>query len=92
EYYSYENTDEYETVIRIRAPKGKTFFEIPRDESMSFKNCKYSIRFIKNQPDEVTVVRKATLIRDNIAPADYGAFQDFFNKIVKVESKYIGFK
>ena len=92
EYYSYENADEYETVVRIRAPKGKQFFEIPKDETCSFKNSRYSIKFVQEKPDQVEIIRKASLNRDNIAAADYPAFQEFFNKIVKVESKYIGFK
>lgn len=92
EYWSYENTDEYETIIRLKAPPGKQFFELPKDESVSFKNSRYSLRFIKEKPDELTIIRKASLVRENIAPADYAAFKEFFNRIVKVEAKYVGFK
>jgi hypothetical protein len=32
------------------------------------------------------------LNRDNIAPADYSQFKNFFNAIVEAESKYVVFK
>jgi predicted Zn-dependent protease len=92
EYWSYENTDEYETVIHLEAPKGKQFIEIPKDQSFTFRNNRYSIQFIKKQPDKLTIVRKASLQRDNISPAEYSEFLNFFNQIVKVESKYVVFK
>jgi Tetratricopeptide repeat./Transglutaminase-like superfamily. len=92
EYWAYENTDEYETIVHVKAPAGKQFFEIPKDETVSFKNSRYSIQFIREKPDEVTIVRKATLVRENILPADYAAFKEFLSRIVKVEAKYVGFK
>jgi hypothetical protein len=41
---------------------------------------------------ELQIIRKASLVRDNIAPADYAAMKIFFYKIVKAESKYIVFR
>ena len=92
EYWNYENTDEYETVINVHAPVGKEFIEIPKNEICQFKGSHYSLQFIRKSANQLQIVRKATIDRDDIAPADYPAMKAFFNKIVKAESKYIVFK
>jgi hypothetical protein len=92
EYWSYENTDEYQTTVELEAPKGKQFIEIPKDQAFTFKNSRYSIQYIKKAPDKITVVRRAAFQRENILPAEYTAFLNFFNQIVKAESRYIVFK
>lgn len=92
EYWDYENTDVYETVVNIQLPAGKKIIELPADQHYSFKGCQYSIRFVKTPDGGVKVYRTAKLQRDNIVPADYEQFKKFFNDIVETESKYIVFK
>ncbi|MBC7828736.1 MAG: DUF3857 domain-containing protein [Chitinophagaceae bacterium] len=92
EYWRYENTDEYETVINIQAPAGKQFIEIPKNEQCSFNGSNYSLQFVKKAGNQLQIIRKASIVRDDISPADYVAMKTFFNKIVKAESKYIVFK
>jgi len=92
EYWRYENTDEYETVINVKAPAGKQFIEIPKNEQCSFKGTTYSLHFVKKANDHLQIIRKASMARENIEPADYAEMKTFFNKIVKAESKYIVFK
>lgn len=92
EYWNYENTDEYETIITVNAPAGKQFIEIPKNEECSFRGSKYSLVFIKKTNSQLQIIRKASLVRDNVPPGDYAAMKTFFNKIVKAESKYIVFK
>ena len=92
EYWRYEDADEYESVINIQLPAGKQFIELPTDQSFRFKKNTYSIQFIKNGKDKLTVIRKASLFRDDILPSEYSALKDFFNNIIKTELKYIAFK
>lgn len=92
EYWSYEDTDEYETVVTVQAPAGKQFIEIPKNEICSFNGSTYSLQFVKKSTTELVITRKASLKRDDIAPADYAGLKAFFNKIIKAESKYVAFK
>jgi len=92
EYWRYEDADEYESAVSIQLPAGKQFIELPTDQSFKFKKNTYSIRFIKSGKDKLTVIRKASLSRDDISPSEYSALKDFFNNIIKTESKYIAYK
>ena len=91
EYWRYEDTDEYETVINIKIPAGKKLVELPKTRAFQFNKSSYSIQY-KMTGGNVTVTRKAKLFRENVTSADYNAFKDFMNKIVKAEAKYIAFK
>jgi predicted Zn-dependent protease len=92
EYWKYENTDEYETIITIHAPDGKQFIEVPKNEECSFRGSRYSLQFVKKANNQLQIIRKASLVRDNIEANEYAAMKAFFNKIVKAESRYIVFK
>lgn len=91
EYWSYENTDVYETTVTIQLPAGQKFIEIPPNQNLSFKESTYSLKYIK-QGENLKIVRTARLQRENISPSDYAAFKKFFNDIVEAESKYLVFK
>ena len=91
EYWKYENTDVYETVVTIQFPAGQKILEIPANQNFSFKNSSYSVKYVK-EGEKLKVYRNAKLKRDNIAPADYDQYKKFFNDIVEAESKYIVFK
>jgi hypothetical protein len=92
EYWRYEDVDEYETIIDIQAPAGTHFIEVPKDEKFTFPGGTYTLQYVKRSPDKLTVIRKASLKRNNIPPSEYTVMKDFLNKIVKAESKYIAFK
>jgi tetratricopeptide (TPR) repeat protein len=91
EYWSYENTDVYETTVTIQLPAGQKFIEVPADQSLSFKESTYSLKYFK-EGEKLKVVRTAKLQRENIAPSEYAAFKKFFNDIVEAETKYLVFK
>jgi hypothetical protein len=91
EYWSYENTDVYETTVTIQLPQGQKFLEVPASQNLSFKENSYTLKFV-NEGDKLKVTRVARLKRENIQPADYAAFKKFFNDIVEAESKYVVFK
>jgi Flp pilus assembly protein TadD len=91
EYWRYEDVDEYETIVNVKLPPGKKIIELPKDQNYSFNSVNYSIKFLKTGNDKVTVIRKAKMAREDIAPADYDALKGFFNNIIKIESKYIAF-
>jgi len=91
EYWSYENTDMYENNIVIDLGAGQKFIEIPESKTYSFKKSTYSIKYVK-EGDKLKIYRKVSLQRNDILPADYEAFKNFFTNIVESESKYIVFK
>ncbi len=92
EYWRYEDVDSYETSITINAPSGKKLMEIPKSESFQFGKSTYSIEFIPDGDSKLHIKRIAKLERGDVGIADYTAFKEFLNKIIKVESKYIAFK
>jgi hypothetical protein len=93
EYWRYENADAYETTVNITAPAGKKFVELPKGESLTFRDMKYSIQYTLKTPDKLTIIRKFSNGRDQqISPEDYNAFKVFFEKIVKAEQKFIAYK
>ncbi len=93
EYWNYETADAYETVVNITAPEGKAFVELPKSETYSFKDMKFSIEYTLKSPGKLVVTRKFSDGRDQlISPEDYVAFKAFFEKIVKAEQKFIAYK
>jgi hypothetical protein len=93
EYWSYETADAYETIVNITAPEGKSFVELPKGETVSFKDMKFSISYTLKSPGKLVVTRKFSDARDEqISPEDYVAFKAFFEKIVKAEQKFIAYK
>lgn len=93
EYWNYENADDYETTVNITAPAGMKFVELPKGETLSFKDLKYSIKYNLKSPGELIVTRKFSDGREQqILPGDYVAFKNFFEKIVRAEQKFIAYK
>ncbi|MDQ6889075.1 MAG: transglutaminase, partial [Bacteroidota bacterium] len=93
EYWSYEDADNYETVVNIKAPAGKKFVELPTDETLVFKDMKFSLKYTLKSPDKLVITRKFSNERQQqISPEDYIAFKPFFEKIIKAEQKFIAYK
>ncbi len=93
EYWSYEDADNYETTINVKAPAGKKFVELPTDETLVFKDMKFSLKYTLKSPDKLIITRKFSNDRQQqISPEDYMAFKPFFEKIVKAEQKFIAYK
>jgi len=91
EYWTYENTDVYETELNIQLGQGQSFMEIPANQSFAFKNSKYKLQFVK-EGSRLKVTRSVQFDRSNIPPAEYEAFRKFMNDIVEAESKYVVIK
>ncbi len=64
EYWNYETADAYETTVNITAPEGKAFVELPKGESISFKDMKFSIEYTLKSPNKLVVTRKFSDGRD----------------------------
>lgn len=92
DYWSYENTDAYETIVNITAPTGTKFIELPTSETLSFKDMKFTLQYVLKSPNKLTIIRKFSNTRNNISASDYIGFKSFFEKIVKAEQKLIAFK
>jgi predicted Zn-dependent protease len=91
-YWNYEDVDQYETVATITAPTGTKFVELPASENLVFKNMKFSLQYTLKNPTTLVVTRKFSGPRQNVDAADYPAFKEFFEKIIKAEQKFIAFK
>lgn len=92
EYYRYEEADEYETIIDVTAPVGTKFIELPKDEVFTFMGSSYSLKYIRKDNNHVSIIRKASLKRNDVAVDNYSVMKDFLNNIVKAESKYLAYK
>ena len=92
EYWTYEDADDYETVVNITAPAGKKFVELPASETLSFKGIQFAIKYTLKTPDKLVITRKFTSDRQNVSASDYPAFKTFFEKIVRAEQKFIAYK
>lgn len=92
EYYRYEDVDEYETEIEIAAPAGTKFVELPKDQTFNFLGSTYTLKYVQKDKNHLTIIRKASLKKSNVAPENYAAMKDFLNNIVKAEYKFIAFK
>jgi tetratricopeptide (TPR) repeat protein len=91
EYWNYENTDVYETTIQVQLEPGQKLVEVPADQTFTFKNSSYKIRYTRTG-EALKIYRYAKIDREDILPADYAAFKKFFVNIIEVESKYIVIK
>jgi hypothetical protein len=92
EYIDYENADAYETIVKVEAPTGKKFVELPGNEVLKFGNMQFSISYQLTAPDKLTVTRKFKSDRKVIPAAEYAEFKVFFEKIIKAEQKMIAYK
>lgn len=93
EYWNYEDADEYETDVVIYAPTGKTFVDLPNHENIKFNGMEYQINFKLEGSSKMVIKRKFSNDRpQQISPVDYESFKSFFEKIVKVEQKFITYK
>ena len=43
EYWSYEDADNYQTIVNITAPAGKKFVEVPASQTLIFKDMKFTL-------------------------------------------------
>lgn len=92
EYWDYENSDEYTTIIELTLPVGSSFVETPKDLVLSYNNTSYSIKFVKKSPTRLDVIRKVQINRDNVSPAEYEKFKAFVTKVIDTEGSYITIK
>ncbi|HEY8388188.1 MAG TPA: DUF3857 domain-containing protein [Parasegetibacter sp.] len=92
EYTSYEDMDEYETVVTVNLPEGMKFQDLPTSESLSFGTMKYTLSYRLIKENQLEIIRKFNSDRKRIPAQNYTDFKAFFEKIVKAEQKMIAFK
>lgn len=92
DYWSYEDTDSYNTDIVIKAPEGKSFVQLPADQKLKFRGSVYSMEFKQKKPNELSISRKAIMDRENISTDDYKNMKTFIDGMTKIESKYVVMK
>jgi tetratricopeptide (TPR) repeat protein len=91
-YNAYEDTDEYETTIRVELSKGQKFLDLPSDVTLSFKGMTYDLKYKVVNPELLLVTRKFTTNKSRVDVKDYISLKTFLDNIVKAEKRMIAFK
>lgn len=92
EYWNYENTDIYETYLDIFLPAEKSFVDVPQNQTLAFRDIRYSLTFDLLAPNHLHIERTGYINRNNIKPAEYVDFRSFVTKILELEGAYLTFK
>ena len=91
-YYTYENTNEYDTEIILNIAKGSKFTDIPESKNFKFKNHNYDISFELINPNSLKIQRKVSIPWTDISKSDYEAYKKFVEDVIEVEEQVVGFK
>ena len=76
----------------IDLPTKASFAEIPANENLTFLKMTYSLTYKKASDTQLKIERRFHSDRNTIAVADYPAFRNFIERIVKAEHKMIAYK
>ncbi len=89
DYPAYEDTDYYETTIRVEIPPGKKFVEVPANVSLTFNGMSYDLQYSLVEPEMLIVTRKFNTQRTRIDVKDYSDMKAFLDMIVKSEQRIL---
>jgi tetratricopeptide (TPR) repeat protein len=91
-YVAYEDTDYYETSIRVEIPDGKKFLDLPANISLSFGGMTYDLKYNLVNPELLLVSRKFKSNRTRVDVKEYTNLKTFLDSIVKAEQRMIAFQ
>ena len=92
ELWRYFGSEEYEEVISVKVPSGKSLSEVPENRSYINDYVKYSLTFTKKSSTELVVTRRMDILEDIVSQEDYTDFKDIIAKIVKADEHSLAFK
>lgn len=91
-YVAYEDTDYYETTIRVEIPRGLKIVDPPGNVSLSFGGMSYDLNYKLIEPEILLVSRKFTSKRSPVDVKDYTNLKTFLDNIVKAEQRMIAYQ
>jgi predicted Zn-dependent protease len=91
-YQKYEDTDYYETNVRVELPSGKKLLEVPGNVSLNFGGMTYDLRYTLVEPELLLVSRKFKSNRVRVDVKDYTNLKTFLDEIVKAEKRMIAYQ
>ncbi len=92
QYFSYENSLNYNNTIVLNIPENQKFTEVPENKSYQYKNHKYDIKFELVKPNSLKVVRTVATPWDNITVTEYADYKKYVDEIIATEEQIVGFK
>jgi hypothetical protein len=92
DYFSYENSDEYQSEVILNVTADKKITEIPESKTFTFKGHKYQITFELVTPNSLKITRKVTLNWDKITTIDYLDYKKYVDDVIAAEEQIVGFK
>ena len=91
-YPSYEDTDYYETTIRVEIPAGKKLLDLPTNVTLAFGEMTYDLVYKLVNPEVLLVSRKFKSKRARVDVKDYTDLKTFLDSIVRAEQRMIAFQ
>ena len=91
-YITYENCNEYHSVVVLNIPEGKKFTEVPENKTFTFKKHSYDIAFELVAPNSLKITRIVKTPWDDITTTEYTEYKNFVEEVLAVEEQVVGFK
>lgn len=91
-YITYENCNEYHSVVVLNIPEGKKFTEVPENKTFTFKKHSYDIAFELVAPNSLKITRNVKTPWDDITTTEYTEYKNFVEEVLAVEEQVVGFK
>ncbi len=91
-YITYENNNDYHSVVILNIPEGKKFTEVPENKTFTFKKHSYNITFELAAPNSLKITRIVKTPWDTITTAEYPEYKNYVEEVLTVEEQVVGFK
>lgn len=85
------STERMSETYTVTLPADKKLLELPPSVLLNAPFAEYRMQYTQ-QDGKLVAARSLTLRQDVVAPADYAAFREFFNKVAESDAKQIAFK
>ncbi len=92
EYILYENADIYKSSYIINLKENEKFVEVPENESLSYKNHSFSIKYRLDKPNKLVVNILAKTSKARILSEDYSEFKIYVKSVLDAKNQLIGYK
>jgi hypothetical protein len=91
-YVTYENNNDYHSVVILNIPEGKKFTEVPENKTFTFKKHSYNITFELVASNSLKITRTVKTPWDTITTAEYPEYKNYVEEVLTVEEQVVGFK
>ncbi|MGL4630650.1 MAG: transglutaminase-like domain-containing protein, partial [Leadbetterella sp.] len=92
EFNTYEPVDNYTETIELKLKGDQKFIEVPENINITWNGFLYNLEFKSIGKQNLNVIRKYQINREQILPKDYHEARNFFQKVIEAENTNIVFK